>query len=113
MKAMLSCTVILKNSETLFLSVYVFASQPFQTFSTFYYVMDALEQIVKFDFNLELPATPATEKAAEVKKLSQIGPGVVHCISTLYDELKKLDLEMVEADDNVNQSDLESPQSES
>jgi hypothetical protein len=29
--------------------------------------MDVLERIVKFDFDLELPAMPVTEKAAEVK----------------------------------------------
>jgi len=72
------------------------------TFPTFHYVLDVLERIVKFDFDLELPAIPVTEKAAEVKKLSQTGPVVVHCTSTLYDELKKLDLELVEADENVN-----------
>ncbi|CDW87650.1 UNKNOWN [Stylonychia lemnae] len=72
------------------------------TFPTFYYLMNVLERIVKFNFDLELPAMPVTEKAAEVKKLSQTGPVVVHCTSTLYEELKKLDLELVEADDNVN-----------
>jgi len=72
------------------------------TFPTFYYVMDVLKRIVKSDFDLELPAMAVTEKAAKVKKLSQTGPVVVYCISTLYDELKKLDLELVEADDNVN-----------
>jgi hypothetical protein len=72
------------------------------TFPTFYYVLDVLERIVKFDFDLELPAMLVTEKAAEVKKLSQTGPVVVHCTSVLYDELKKLDLELVEADENVN-----------
>ncbi|CDW88318.1 UNKNOWN [Stylonychia lemnae] len=56
------------------------------TFPTFYY----------------LPAMPVTEKAAEVKKLSQTGPVVIHCTTTLYDELKKLDLELIEADENVN-----------
>lgn len=72
------------------------------TFPTFYYVLDVLERIVKFDFDLELPAMHVTEKAAEVKKLSQTGPVVLHCTPTLYDELKKLDLELVEADENVN-----------
>ncbi|CDW88935.1 UNKNOWN [Stylonychia lemnae] len=72
------------------------------TFPTFYYVLDVLERIVKFDFDLELPTIPVTEKAAEVKKLSQTGPVVVHCTSVLYDELKKLDLELVEADENLN-----------
>jgi hypothetical protein len=57
------------------------------TFPTFYNGIDVLERIVKFDFDLELPAIPATEKAAEVKKLSQTGPVVVHCSPTLYDEL--------------------------
>lgn len=72
------------------------------TFPTFYYVLDVLERIVKFDFDLELPAMPTIEKAAEVKKLSQTGPVVVNCTPTLYDELKKLDLELIEADENVN-----------
>ena len=72
------------------------------TFPTFYYVLDVLERIVKFDFDLELSAMPVTEKAAEVKKLSLTGPVVVHCTPSLYEELKKLDLELVEADENVN-----------
>jgi hypothetical protein len=72
------------------------------TFSTFYHVLDVLERTVKFDFDLELPAMPVTEKAAEVKKLSQTGPVVVYCTLALYDELKKLDMELIEADENVN-----------
>jgi hypothetical protein len=72
------------------------------TFPTFYYVIDALEQRVKLDFDLELPTMSVTEKAAEVKKLSLTGLVVVHCTSTLHDELKKLGLELVEADENVN-----------
>jgi len=65
-------------------------------------VIDVLERIVKLDFDIELPAMPVTEKAAEVKKLSRTGPVVVHCALTLHDELKKLDLELVEADEDVN-----------
>ena len=72
------------------------------TFPTFYNVIDVLERIVKFDFDLELTAISVTEKDAEVKKLSQTGPVVVHCTPTLYDELKELDLELIEADENVN-----------
>jgi len=76
------------------------------TFPTFYYVLDVLDQIVRLDFDLVLPAMPDTEKAAEVKKLSLTGPVVVHCHTLLYDELKKLNMELVGADDKVDHTIL-------
>ena len=76
------------------------------TFPTFYYVLDVLEQIGRLDFDLELPAMLDAEKAAEVKKLSLAGPVVVHCNTPLYDELTKLDMELVEADEKVDHTIL-------
>ena len=66
-----------------------------------------LRRIVKFDFTLRCPAIPAAEKAAEVKKLFfKNGPVVVHSTFALYDELKKLDIELVKADENVSHRPL-------
>ena len=65
-----------------------------------------MEQKINLDFDEHLPSMTTEEKAKKVKEYAAIGPVVLYCSTDLHEEIKKQDLEILVADQDVDHTIL-------